>query len=136
MLFSGQSGIIREVKALHTVWGKAIAGSKRGKSLGFPTVNISLHREISEGVYLSEVRVNSDKFSSLTFVGAAKTFAQENKKVESYILNFNKNIYGKWITVRLFNKIRGNIKFKSEKELVEQIKKDLLVAKRFYSNSK
>jgi len=135
MLFSSQSGIIQEMKILHTVWGKVKTGSKRGKLLGFPTVNISLHREIAEGVYLSQVCIDNNRFSSLTFVGAAKTFAGKNKKVESYILNLNKDVYGKWITVRLFKKIRGNIKFKSEKELVGQIKKDLTVANKFFKKS-
>ncbi len=132
MLFLSQSGIIQSMKIKPLVWGKVKTGSKRGKFLGFPTVNISLHKNIVEGVYLSQVCIDNNKFSSLTFVGAAKTFGERKKRVESYILNFNKNVYGKWITVRLFKKIRGNIKFKSEKELVEQIKKDLIVANKFF----
>jgi riboflavin kinase/FMN adenylyltransferase len=132
MLFLSQSGIIQSMKNKHLVWGKVIVGNKRGKPLGFPTVNIVLHKNIVEGVYLSEVKINNNKFSSLTFVGAAKTFGERKKWVESYILNFNKNVYGKWITVTLFKKIRGNIKFKSEKELIEQIKKDLIVANKFF----
>jgi riboflavin kinase/FMN adenylyltransferase len=134
MIFLSQSGIIQSMtmKTKDLVWGKVKAGNKRGKSLGFPTVNIPLHREIAEGVYLSQVCIDNNRFSSLTFVGAAKTFGERKKWVESYILNFNKNVYGKWITVRLFKKIRGNIKFKLEKDLVEQIKKDLIVAKQFF----
>ena len=120
------------MKTKHLVWGKVKTGSKRGKSLGFPTVNISLHKNIAEGVYLSQVCIDNKRFPSLTFVGAAKTFGERKKWVESYILNFNKNVYGKWITAKLFKKIRGNIKFKSEKELVEQIKKDLIVANKFF----
>src|ERR1035437_8467982 len=107
------------------IWGKVRMGNKSGKSLGFPTANIPLHKNIADGVYLSEVKIDGNSFSALTFVGAAKTFGERKKWVESYVLNFKKNIYGKWITVRLFKKIRGNIKFKFEKERVEQMKKDL-----------
>jgi riboflavin kinase/FMN adenylyltransferase len=110
------------------IWGKVKPGSKRGKLLGFPTLNLKLHKNISEGVYLAKVKIEGRLFSSLTFVGAAKTFGQKQKKVESYILDFDKDIYGKWITVELSQKIRGNIKFNSEKELIRQIKKDLKFA--------
>jgi riboflavin kinase / FMN adenylyltransferase len=113
------------MKIQFLVWGKVKSGSKRGRLLGFPTANIVLHKNIPEGVYISKVKVDRHWFSALTFVGAAKTFGEKNKKVESYILNFDRNIYEKWITVKLFQKIRDNIKFSSEKELVEQMKKDL-----------
>jgi len=128
MLFLSQFAIIQSMKAMHLIWGKVKVGNKRGKSLGFPTMNITLHKDITDGVYLSEVKVDDNNFFALTFVGAAKTFNERKKMVESYILNFNKDVYGKWITVRLFKKIRGNIKFKSEKELVRQMQKDLIIA--------
>ena len=128
MLFLSQFAIIQSMKVMHLIWGKVKVGNKRGKSLGFPTMNITLHKDITDGVYLSEVKVDDNKFFALTFVGAAKTFNERKKMVESYILNFNKDVYGKWITVRLFKKIRGNIKFKSEKELVRQMQKDLIIA--------
>jgi len=124
------------MKVQNIVWGKVKTGSKRGKLLGFPTVNIALHKNIIEGVYISQVKIDGSCYPSLTFVGVAKTFGGKNKKVESYILNFDQNVYGKWITVRLFKKIRGNIKFKSEKELKEQMGLDLVVAKNFYANSR
>jgi riboflavin kinase/FMN adenylyltransferase len=120
------------VNVKNLIWGKVRTGNKRGKSIGFPTANIALHVDIAEGVYLSEVTVSNKKFSSLTFVGAAKTFNEQKKMIESYILDFNKDVYGEWITIRLLKKIRGNIKFKSEKELIEQIKKDLIIAKEFF----
>jgi riboflavin kinase/FMN adenylyltransferase len=124
------------MEAKNLVWGKVRKGSNRGKRLGFPTANIALHKNIAEGVYVSEVRIDGQKFQSLAFVGAAKTFAEKNKKVETYIFNFNKNIYGKWISIKLFEKIRGNIKFTSEKDLIVQMKKDLQSAKDFYAKSK
>jgi riboflavin kinase/FMN adenylyltransferase len=136
MLFLSQSGIIQLMKTKILVWGKVKMGSKRGKSLGFPTINIDLHKNIADGVYLSKVKIGKHVFSSLTFVGAAKTFAEKDKKVESYILNFNKNVYDKWITIRLFEKIRGNIKFKSKEELINQMKKDVTVANKFFQNNR
>ncbi len=118
------------------VWGKVKRGNNRGKHLGFPTANILLHKDIPEGVYVAKVEINRRRFQALTFVGAARTFGESQKMVESYILNFKQNIYGQWIVISLFKKLRGNIKFKSEKELIAQMKKDLIAAKNFYANSK
>jgi riboflavin kinase/FMN adenylyltransferase len=131
MLFLSQFAIIQSMEVTHLIRGKVIHGNKRGKTLGFPTANINLHKDIIEGVYLSEVVIENGHFFALTFIGAAKTFNEKKKMAESYILNFNKELYGEWITIRLFRKIRGNIKFKSEKELTLQMQKDLLIAKDF-----
>jgi len=128
-----QFAIIWKMKIEFLVWGKVKTGNKRGRLLGFPTANISLYKNIPEGVYVSEIKVDNLIFPSLTFVGAAKTFGEKNKQVESYILNFNKNIYNKWITVKMFKKIRGNIKFNSEKELALQMKEDLSFANDFFT---
>jgi len=132
MLFLSQSVIIQLMKANFLVWGKVKMGKRRGQLLGFPTANFPLHKKITDGVYLSEVKIDSKSFPSLTFIGAAKTFGEKTKKVESHLLNFKNDVYGKWITVRLFKKIRSNIKFKSEKELILQMKKDLSIANKFF----
>lgn len=129
---SRQFGIICKMKVQYLVWGKVEVGNKRGKDLGFPTANIALHKNIPDGVYISEIRVSGEKLTALAFVGAAKTFGETTKKVESYILNFNKNIYGKWVTVKLIKKIRGNMKFKSKKELIAQMNNDLVFAKQSF----
>ncbi|MEK7089258.1 MAG: riboflavin kinase, partial [Patescibacteria group bacterium] len=61
-------------------------------------------------------------------------FNEREYKAESYILDFNQSIYGKWITVRLFKKLRGNKKFGSEQELIEQMKQDILTVRKFFNN--
>jgi riboflavin kinase / FMN adenylyltransferase len=117
------------MKTVNIVWGKVNKGRKKGRLLGFPTANIKLHRYINDGVYISKVIINTKKYSAITFIGAAKTFGQKKKKVECYILNFNQDIYGKWISVKLLKRIRGNIKFNTEYDLILQMKKDLIITK-------
>jgi len=99
------------------LWGKVKKGSKRGKLLGFPTANFSLHKNISQGIYVSQTKFLEKVFPSVTFIGNAKTFGEKDIKAETYILNFNKNLYGKFITIKLLKKLRGNQKFKSERDL-------------------
>ncbi len=74
-------------------------------------------------------------FKSITFIGIAKTFGEKKFHAETYILDFNQNIYNKWISVELIKKIRGNIKFNSAKDLVEQMKKDEQETRRYFTAS-
>lgn len=113
-------------------WGKVRTGQARGKQLGFPTANVNLHQKIPEGIYLSFCRISRVDYPSITFIGKAKTFEEKKYQSETYILNFNKNIYNQWVGIRLLKKIRGNKKFGSEKELVRQMKKDLNLAKEYF----
>lgn len=114
-------------------WGKVIRGKNRGKDLGFPTANISLHTTFEEGIYLAKVRVEDVWYSSLTFIGKAITFHETKLQAESYLLGFSGNLYGKYITVRVLKKIRDNKKFNSQKDLVKQMQEDLVIARRFFT---
>ncbi|MBS3818615.1 bifunctional riboflavin kinase/FAD synthetase [bacterium] len=113
--------------------GKVFKGKARGKILGFPTANIRTDNEIiPPGVYLSKVKINSDELPALTNVGVCPTFSQNEINVESYILDFNKSLYGKSINVRFLKKMRDEIKFNSPAELSSQIQKDIKTAKSFF----
>lgn len=121
------------MKVLYSLRGIVKEGAKRGKKIGFPTANIHLHQNIPEGVYTSTIQVNSKQYIAATFVGSAKTFHETTPKVESYILNFNEQIYGKWISIKLYKQLRGNTQFSSAHKLVVQIKKDVLHTRRYFS---
>lgn len=116
---------------MYKFWGKVRTQRKRGKELGFPTANVNLSKKIPEGIYISKTRINRQEFKSLTFIGAAKTFNEKRFNVETYILDFNQNIYGRWISVNLIKKIRENKKFKSADELIAQMKKDEVLTRQY-----
>lgn len=117
---------------MYKFWGKVRAGQSRGKELGFPTANVNLHQKIPEGIYLSFCNILGTDYPSITFIGRAKTFQEKKYQSETYILNFDKNIYNNWISVRLLKKIRANKKFDSKKKLVRQMKKDWKAAKEYF----
>ncbi len=119
----------------YRVSGIVIHGENQGKKLGFPTANIALHQDIPEGIYAAEVIVDGRSFHSATFVGAAKTFERKDRNVESYILDFSEDLYGKTITVNLFKKMRENKKFDSVEELVAQMHKDIEAIRTFFEKS-
>ncbi len=115
------------------IQGRVKKGFQRGKKLGFPTANIAIKKEIEEGIYISHTIFKKVKYASLTFIGEAKTFQEKLFQAETYFLDFNSNLYNQWISVELIKKIRGNRKFRSEEELVRQMKKDELVARSFFN---
>lgn len=115
-------------------WGRVRKDNQRGEILGFPTANINFTKNIPEGVYISKTKLQDRIYPSLTFIGKAKTFNETKVRAETYILDFNKNIYGQWISVKLIKKIRANKKFSSETDLVAQMKKDEQVARTYFQN--
>lgn len=120
---------------MEIIWGKVKKGAQRGKSLGFPTANIALHKNIAEGIYISQVKVNGKSSPALTFIGHANTFGEKKVLAETYFLRLSIDIYGKWISIKLLKKIRKNQKFKSAKELVVQMKKDKIEAEKYFSDA-
>ena len=117
----------------YEVAGKVIKGKSRGKALGFPTANIKTENEIiPQGVFISTTGIGPETFSSLTNVGRCPTFNQKETNIESYIMNLNKDIYGKKIRIHFLKRIRDEIKFKTQAELSQQIKKDLALAKSYF----
>lgn len=116
-------------------WGKVKKGQGRGKNLGFPTANINLHKKIPEGVYLSQTKIKHKLYNSLTFIGVAKTFNEKKYQAESFLLSFKGNLYGKFISIKLLKKIRGNQKFKTVKALVDQMTIDKKILERHIINA-
>ncbi|MBI4038502.1 riboflavin kinase [Candidatus Daviesbacteria bacterium] len=117
---------------MYKFWGKVKKHRQRGKGLGFPTANINLTKKIPEGIYISQVRIKAKKYPSLTFIGKVKTFNEDKYQAEVYILDFNQDIYHQCISVKLIKKIRSNQKFNSSKDLIAQMKKDELDARKYF----
>lgn len=114
--------------------GEVVRGKKRGKALGFPTANIVVSKKVEEGIYVSKVYLGNKTYNALTFIGAAITFGDKKVQAESYILDFNQDIYGKEIEVEISKKIRGNEKFETIEELVKAMKKDEKEAREYFKN--
>lgn len=102
-------------------------GDKRGRTLGFPTVNQVLPKEtvvVKLGVYASYVTVNGKSYKAITNIGTRPTFNKSEILSETNILNFSQDIYGKSVTVELVDYLRNEIRFSSKEELINQINKD------------
>lgn len=119
---------------MYKFWGKVRKHNQRGKKLGFPTANVNLAKNIPEGIYISKTKIKNNIYFSLTFIGTVKTFNEQKFLSETYILDFDRNIYGQWISIDLIKKIRSNQKFNSAEELIKQMKQDEADARRYFAN--
>ena len=107
------------------ITGVVRKGKGRGKDMGFPTANILLNHTVPEGVYASIVTIDNHTYQAASFVGRAETFGENELQLECYILNFNRDIYGTEISVKLIEKLRESKKFPSIQSLITAIKEDV-----------
>lgn len=109
--------------------GPVVAGDSRGRSLGFPTANIAigLDRALPAfGVYVTRAYVRENAFASCTNIGVRPTFDLETRPtVETYILDFDEDIYGEEIRIEILHRLRSEIRFASAEELVRQMHRDI-----------
>ena len=112
---------------------KVIEGEKIGRSIGFPTANLEFPEQLMPlkyGVYSACVKYCGQRYNAIINFGTKPTVnTNNNLSVEVHILNFNKTIYGEFITIFPKKYIREQKKFDSIKELKNQISKDILKIK-------
>ena len=109
--------------------GTVIGGDKRGRELGFPTANIKLSSQEkllpAIGIYAVRVLLGNETHIGLLSIGKRPTFYNAGELVtETYIYNFNREIYGEVVTIELVERLRGEEKFNSAEELISQMNKD------------
>ena len=112
----------------YSIIGKVVKGKELGSKLGFPTANIvpEINYVIPKyGVYSTETIVDNKIYLSATSVGYNPTFAENSIKIESHIIDFNKNIYNRNIELLFIEYLRDEIKFDSVDLLKEQVFADI-----------
>jgi riboflavin kinase/FMN adenylyltransferase len=111
-----------------TISTKVISGDNRGHTLGFPTANLNVDSEQvlpNNGVYASISHIDGKQFTSATNIGIRPTFGQGKKTVETYLIDYQGQLYGKELKLEFVHKIRDEQQFSSPQELKYQIEKDV-----------
>lgn len=106
---------------------RVIDGDKRGRTLGFPTINQELPDGLvlpKFGVYQADVTVDGEHYKGVANIGRRPTVGSEKILSETYIIDFHKNIYGEYVDIRPVRFIRPERKFSSFDELAKQMKSD------------
>jgi len=118
------------------VEGQIIHGNRRGRTIGFPTANLKpINRVIPKyGVYATANLIDGVWRRSITNVGVRPTFDNDKEpSIESYIFDFDGDLYGDVLRVRFLHRIRDERKFGGIEELKAQIEKDTNTALNYFS---
>ena len=115
-------------------------GDHRGRSLGYPTANLGLPDGLvipADGIYAGLVDVSGldagQNRPALIYVGTRPTFQQTTRVIEVFLLEFDQNLYGHGISVTFLERIRGDRKFESPEQLVDQMKRDEAAGRRVFA---
>jgi riboflavin kinase/FMN adenylyltransferase len=121
----GASGILGRY---YMISGTVVHGRDIGRSLGFPTANISAHNELlpPDGVYAVMVSLDGRLFKGACSIGVNPTFDGGSRAIEVFMLDFDDQIYGREIAVWFVQRLRDVTKFPDADELVSAISRDVL----------
>lgn len=121
-----------------TLYGRVAHGDKRGRELGFPTCNIALKRKVSpvSGVFCVKVKGAFGHRYGVANIGARPTVSGVRSQLEVHLFDFEGDLYGQQLEVKLLRKLRQEQKFSNLAELQQQIEKDVTSAKAFLANVK
>ncbi len=119
-----------------TIIGEVQHGRKIGRTLGLPTVNLipPPHKLLPpNGVYASVTGINGKKYPGITNIGFNPTVGiTSERRVETYIFDFDADLYGTYIEVSLFSMERREVKFNSLEELKAQMQKDIAFGREYF----
>src|SRR5687767_6218891 len=127
-LAEGRVNLVRRMLGRpYGVEGVIIRGNRRGHTVGFPTANLKPHNRVIPkfGVYATATLVGGTWRRSITNIGVRPTFeTQAEPSIETYIFDFDGDLYGDVLRVRFLHRIRDERKFNGVEELKAQIEKD------------
>jgi len=111
-----------------TMAGTVSHGNHIGSGMGIPTVNFPVPEDKAlppDGVYATTVRIDGNEYAGITNIGVRPTFYKNGERfVETNIIDFNDDIYGRKVVVSFLKFIRPEKKFAGAEELTRQIRSD------------
>lgn len=127
-LANGDIELYEKISGMHFEYNqKVVHGDKRGRKIGFPTINQYLPENLIKpkyGVYATIVTIDDKKYYGITNIGIRPTFSITTPNSETYVIGFNGNLYDKSIKVRLVKYLRPERKFDSLEDLQKQLEED------------
>lgn len=116
--------------------GRVVHGDARGRTIGFPTLNIAYEKDqrlLATGVYAVKTKVADNWYYGVANIGHNETFGDDRQlTVEVYLFDFNQDVYGQDVVVKWCHYLRPTMKFKTVDELIEQLKNDEIVSRKYF----
>ena len=134
-----EAGRVNEVRPMlgryHFVSGRVVTGHRRGQTLGFPTANIATETEVVplNGIYATLIQLKNKQWLSVSSVGVNPTFGGGPRTVESFILDFEGDLYGQGVKLSFVQRIREEKNFVRIEDLITQMHEDVNRAKTMFN---
>jgi riboflavin kinase/FMN adenylyltransferase len=115
--------------------GTVVAGRRRGREIGFPTANLQTSNELipPHGVYATTTTIDGVVHAGLTNVGVRPTFGEGELTVETHLLRYSGDLYGRSVRLGFVQRVRDERQFPDVDALREQIEADRRAADRLFS---
>ena len=121
----------------YTLRGPVLHGDHRGRGIGFPTINLGVSPDRAlppNGVYITRSRLdNGSVFRSCTNIGTNPTFDGTERRVETYLIDFDGDLYDQLVAVELHHRLRDELKFDGVEPLVAQIRLDVEGTREYFA---
>ncbi|MDO4473216.1 MAG: bifunctional riboflavin kinase/FAD synthetase [Eubacteriales bacterium] len=139
VLAEGKIRLVNELLGYpYTIMGTVEHGKRLGRTLGFPTMNVapdSNKMMPPKGVYMMRVCVAGKWYPSIGNIGTKPTVTDENRLlIESFLLQYNGDAYGKAVKIELLEFRRPERKFKTVQEMKACVDKDIAYGKEFFAS--
>ncbi len=123
----------------YAVEGTVVHGDGRGRALGVPTANLDVWKERllpGNGIYATLAFTGGQKYPSVSNIGLRPTFASQDTqpRVEAYIMDFDRNLYGQELRLEFVAFLRPELRFPTVQALVDQMNQDILQAQEVLSH--
>lgn len=109
--------------------GEVESGDRRGRDLGFPTANLAAGPTMAvpaDGIYATWATVDGVRHQGATSIGVRPTFGGGGeRRIETYLLDFSGDLYGKKLTLEFAQRLRGELAFSSADALIQQMERDV-----------
>lgn len=113
--------------ACYRLQGTVIEGARRGRTIGFPTANLTGIDTVMplDGVYAGRVDQGGSSYAAAINIGPNPTFSEQGRKVEVHLIDYRGDLYGRALAVDLIDRLRDTVPFAGIEALQNQLKRDV-----------
>jgi riboflavin kinase/FMN adenylyltransferase len=115
--------------------GPVVPGHQRGRAFGFPTANMAVTPDRALpafGVYVTRAHVGGRSYLAATNIGNNPTFNDAHRSVETYLLDFEGDVYGRELRIEVLHRLRDEIKFEGAEPLIAAIHADIEATRAYF----
>jgi riboflavin kinase/FMN adenylyltransferase len=125
--------VAKQLGRPYSLRGPVVKGDRLGRTFGFPTANIGVTADRALpafGIYATWAYVGEARYPSATSIGIRPTVGGTNVTVETYIIDFEGDLYDEILRIELVTRMRPEVKFSSVEAMQDQIARDVAQARR------